>query len=77
MEIAKVTGEAVQNEINDGNFVVERDQLYFALKSDSGEYLLGLSDILRCLKVAEKIGELPELPKGWWTSVRILYGDQA
>lgn len=47
--------------------------LWFALKNGEVEYKIGLSDILACVKFAERIGEIPPLPPLWWSQIEGLY----
>ena len=68
MEKATITGDVF--EINDPEL---KDFIYFLLKDSSQEFIIGLSDILECIKFAEKKGEIPELPKEWWVDIVRLY----
>ena len=43
--------------------------LIFHLKVKDIEFTMGLSDILACLKFAEKEGMVPELPEQWWNKM--------
>lgn len=45
------------------------DVLWFGLKKGDISFKIGLSEILRCLKFAEKHGEVPELPRMWWIEI--------
>lgn len=49
------------------------DILWFSLKKGAIEFKIGLSDILMCLRFAEKQGEIPELPRMWWTRLSGMY----
>ena len=49
------------------------DVLWFSLKKGDMDFKIGLSDILRCLKFAEDQGEVPELPRMWWTRLSGVY----
>lgn len=43
--------------------------LYFHLRLKETDFTMGLSDILTCLKFAEKEGMVPELPEQWWNKM--------
>ena len=47
--------------------------LYFHLRSKETDFTMGLSDILECLKFAEKEGMVPELPEQWWNKMYRTY----
>ncbi len=76
MEVRTWTGETCKNKtINpEGEFDASRDQMYFVLEKDGERFLLGIRDVLRCLRFAEKQGEIPKLPEGWWSWVNISPG---
>lgn len=69
------TGDVYQGpEFHDGSFIPERDQVYFKMAKEETEFLIGLKDILYCIRFAEKQGELPELGIDWWHRAALLYG---
>lgn len=45
------------------------EKYLFHLKNKNGEFTVGLTDILRCLKFAEKEGAVPSIPPKWWLDV--------
>lgn len=47
--------------------------LWFALKNGETKCKIGLSDVLACIKFAERIGEIPPLPSCWWSQIEGLY----
>ncbi len=47
--------------------------LYFHLRSKETDFTMGLSDILACLKFAEKEGMVPELSEQWWDKMYGVY----
>lgn len=78
-KIAKLTGRAAQDDETfkaEGGFVPKRDQFYFELQQskDGTTFLIGLEDILKCLRLMEEIGELPEIGGKWWSQINSLYG---
>ena len=74
MELAKLTGDAFQNdEQGKEDFQFGRDQLYFALRTEKGDFAIGLNDVLSCLHVAEELNELPKIDQKWWHEVSLLY----
>ena len=77
-QIAALTGVAIQDDETykaEGGFVPERDQYYFQMKQGETVFLLGFKDILTCLRLLEKMGELPEIGEKWWQQVATLYGN--
>ncbi len=79
INVARLTGEAFQDDetfkLEGGGFVPDRDQLYFMLQQGDARFALGLKDILMCLSVAKKMGEIPSLPAKWWQQMISLYGN--
>ena len=76
-QIATLTGVAIQDDETfktEGGFIPERDQYYFQMKQGENVFLLGFKDILTCLRLLEKMGELPEIGDKWWQQVATLYG---
>ncbi len=78
-KIAHLTGDAYQDDesfLSEGGFEPERDQLYFKMKQGDNEFLVGLKDLLICLRLAETMGEVPVCGERWWRAVSRLYGDE-
>lgn len=78
IEIAMLTGTAVQdNETfqSEGGFVPERDQYYFQMQQGRNTFLVGLKDMLLCLKLLEKMEEIPKIDHKWWLQMATLYGE--
>ena len=78
-KIVKPTGLAYQdNETFKtlGDFIPERDQFYFELKSGDDTFLLGSKDMLICLRLLEKLKEIKKIDEGWWVNMTSLYGDE-
>ena len=67
-ETAEVTGN-VEEIYNPEN----KDSIWFELKKGDEKFKIGLSDILSCLKFAERTGEIPKLPSEWWSIIEGLY----
>ena len=65
---AELTGEVYMDSNPD-----KKDWLFFLLQDKDHRFTIGLSDILACLKFAEKEGEVPKLPSLWWSEVETLY----
>lgn len=60
----------LQEEVVLGN----RDELLlFHLKAEEKEFVLGLSDVLECLKFAERKGIVPPIPGAWWLTMSEVY----
>ena len=51
------------------------ETVFFLLQDSSHEFTMGLSDILKCVQLAEKEGFVPLLPKDWWSTVANSYVD--
>lgn len=49
------------------------EMLYFHLQAQGVEFTLGLSDILACLKFAEREGIVPQIPVSWWCEMYGIY----
>lgn len=47
--------------------------LLFHLKAQEKEFTLGLSDILECLKFADRQGIVPPIPGAWWRTMSEVY----
>lgn len=77
-KIAVLTGKAVQDDEafkSEGGFAPERDQYYFQMQQGGNVFLVGLKDMLVCLRLLEKMGEIPEIGSKWWLRMSALYGD--
>lgn len=77
-EIAKLTGTAIQDDEifkSEGGFVPERDQYYFEMKKGDDTFLVGFKDLLTCLRLLEKMGEIPKVGEKWWLRIAGLYGN--
>lgn len=57
--------DEVQSVICDNCF----EDYIFELKQGKHKFTMGLSDILRCLKFAEKQGAIPKIDSEWWIKV--------
>lgn len=76
-EIASLTGRAFQDDEtfkSEGGFVPERDQYYFEMQQGDNVFLVGFKDIILCLKVLEKMNEIPKINEKWWQQMATLYG---
>ena len=67
-ETAELTGDV--EEIIDPE---EHEVLWFALKKCDECFKMGLSQMLACVKFAERMGEIPSLPEKWWYAIEDLY----
>ena len=38
-------------------------------------FLVGFKDLLTCLRLLEKLGEIPEIGDKWWLRMATLYGN--
>lgn len=65
---ATVTGDVFQDFDTE-----DEDYLYFLLKDETGEFVIGLSYIIQCLKFAEEQGEIPEFPNDWWCTIAEIF----
>ena len=77
-EIATLTGNAIQDDESfklEGGFVPERDQYYFQMKQGNHVFLVGFKDLLRCLRLLEKMGEIQKIGEKWWLQMAMLYGN--
>lgn len=77
-EIATLTGTAIQDDESfklEGGFVPERDQYYFQMKQGNHVFLVGFKDLLRCLRLLEKMGEIQKIGEKWWLQMAMLYGN--
>jgi len=77
--IASLTGHAFQDDESfksEGGFVPERDQFYFEMQQGDNIFCVGFKDLLLCLKILEKSGEIPEINEKWWQQIASLYGEE-
>lgn len=77
-KIAMLTGAAIQDDElfkSEGGFVPERDQYYFQMQQGNNEFLVGFKDLLSCVRLLEKMGEIPQIGEKWWLQMAALYGD--
>lgn len=77
-KVAMLTGVAIQDDEtfkSEGGFVPERDQYYFQMQQSGNEFMVGFKDLLICLRMLEKIGEIPEIGEKWWLQMATLYGN--
>ena len=77
-EVAMLTGVAIQDDEtfkSEGGFIPERDQYYFKMQQGENVFLVGFKDLLICLRLLEKMGELPEIGDKWLLQMATLYGN--
>lgn len=77
-KVAMLTGTAIQDDEtfkSEGVFVSERDQYYFQMQQGDNVFLVGFKDLLICLRLIEKMGEIPEIGDKWWLQMSTLYGN--
>ena len=77
-KIAKLTGTAVQDDETfkaEGGFVHERDQFYFEMKQGDYVFMVEFKELLICLRLLEKMDEIPEIGEKWWQQMATLYGN--
>mgnify|MGYP004641848975 CR=1 FL=1 len=78
-KVAKLTGTAIQDDEtfkSEGGFVPERDQYYFEVRQGDHEFLIGFKDLLICLRLMEKMEEVPKISEKWWQQMATLYGNE-
>ena len=78
-KIATLTGRAFQDDEtfkSEGGFEPERDQYYFEMKQDDSIFFVGVRDIIRCIRLLEKMKEIPEINGQWWQKIATLYGEE-
>ena len=68
-DAAEVTGDV--EEIVNPEHTDER--IWFSLQKGDIKFEIGLTDVLLCVKFAERIGEIPPLPALWWDAIEALY----
>ena len=77
-KVAVLTGKAIQDDEtfkSEGGFIPERDQYYFEMQQGDNVFLVGFKDLLTCLRLLEKMGEIPEIGEKWWLQMSTLYGN--
>lgn len=77
-KVAMLTGVAIQDDEtfkSEGGFIPERDQYYFQMQQGGKVFLVGFKDLLTCLRLLEKMGEIPEIGDKWWLRMVTLYGN--
>lgn len=77
-DIAVLTGNAYQDDEtfkSEGGFFPERDQLYFEMRQGNNTFLLGLKDILKCIRLLETMKEIPTAGEKWWQTLAGTYGE--
>ncbi|RHV71039.1 MULTISPECIES: hypothetical protein [Clostridia] len=77
-KIAISTGVAIQDDEVfklGGGFIPKRDQYYFQMKQGDNIFLVGFKDLLICLRLLEKMEEIPKITGKWWLQMASLYGD--
>ncbi len=75
---AMLTGTVIQDDEtfkSEGGFIPERDQYYFQMQQGGNVFLVGFKDLLICLRLLEKMGEIPEIGNKWWLQMATLYGN--
>lgn len=76
-KVAMLTGIAIQDDKtfqSEGGFIPERDQYYFQMQQGDNIFLVGFKDLLTCLRLLEKMGEIPTISDKWWLQMATLYG---
>lgn len=77
-KIAMLTGIPIQDDEtfkSEGGFIPERDQYYFQMQQGGNVFLVGFKDLLTCLRLLEKMEEIPEISNKWWLRMAALYGN--
>lgn len=77
-KVAMLTGIAIQDDEKfklEGGFVPERDQYYFQVQQGNNDFFVGFKDLLICLRLLEKMEEIPEISDKWWLQIATLYGN--
>lgn len=49
------------------------EKVFFHLQDKTHEFMMGLKDILQCLKFAEDENLVPTLPEEWWSAMNGIY----
>lgn len=68
-------GNVYQNEqdLSESGFNYEKEQLYFEFEINNEKVLIGMRDILVCMKFAEEQGEIPKIGNYFWHQADSLY----
>lgn len=77
-KVARLTGAAIQDDEtfkSEGGFIPERDQYYFQMQQGGNVFLVGFKDLLTCLRLLEKMEEIPEIGDKWWLQMATFYGN--
>ncbi len=51
----------------------EMQEMHFVLQDRCHTVLMPLETLLRCLREAEKLGEVPVIPEVWWSLLNCKY----
>ncbi|EBA1947713.1 hypothetical protein FEI17_03815 [Kosakonia radicincitans] len=51
----------------------EMQEMHFVLQDRCHTVLMPLETLLRCLREAEKLGEVPVIPEAWWSLLNCKY----
>ena len=51
----------------------EMQEMHFVLQDKCHTVLMPLDTLLRCLRDAEKLGEVPAIPEVWWSLLKYKY----
>ena len=70
-----VMRKVISKEEAEGGFVPERDQFYFEMKQGDYVFMVGFKELLICLRLLEKMDEIPEIGEKWWQQMATLYGN--
>ena len=77
-KVAILTGAAIQDDEtfkSEGGFIPERDQYYFQIQQGGNVFGVGFKHLLTCLRLLEKMGEIPEIGDKRWLQMSTLYGN--
>ena len=70
LPIATPTGTQERRYAHNAN---DEETVFFHLQDATHEFTMGLKDILKCVKIAEKKGMIPALPKMFWHTMASHY----
>lgn len=73
IEYAEFTGNVIDN-IH--GYTEDEELVYFHLQDSVHEFMIGLGDLLDCLKFVEREGFIPPIAKEWWWQLAALYPDR-
>lgn len=74
-KVTTLTGTAVKDDESfksEGGFVPERDQYYLELQQGDNNFYVGFKDMLICLRLLEKMEEIPPIGEKWWLQLGII-----